>query len=307
MSKALRILHGEFGRAMLTRLDRSVTVHAHRTCQLLFRIDGPEIEVSVRGQRYRLGGDEVVMLNAWEPYSYEVLSEQDPSTIMAIYIDPTWLKRQDRRLSNSMHTKFFTVPCGEAPPSTLMVVNELVNLIAYEADPSTLDVEALILETVFGLTSKFSNLKSLSSFDMVGGVACDARIRKILSIMRDSVGEPIVIEDLAKTARMSRPHFFHLFKQETQITPMIYSSMIRMERAVQKISETTDSMFDISQLLGFESPGNFTRFFNMHQGISPSQYRRSVTILQSALKIQKPKSILPDFGFEAAPAIALAM
>ncbi len=103
MSKAIRILHGEFGRAMLVKLDRSVTVHAHRTCQLLFKIDGPEIEVSVRGQKYRLAEDEVVMLNAWEPHSYEVLSEHDSVTVMAIYIDPAWLKRQDRRLSNSMH------------------------------------------------------------------------------------------------------------------------------------------------------------------------------------------------------------
>jgi len=147
------------------------------------------------------------------------------------------------------------------------------------AEPTPHGVETLILKIVLALTAEYSDWKGLSNFETVGGVACDARIRKILSIMRDLVGEPIVVEDLARLARMSRPHFFHLFKQETQLTPMLYSSMLRMDMAIKKIAETVDSLLDISLCLGFESPGNFTRFFNMQQGISPSQYRHSVTVL----------------------------
>ncbi|WP_201494567.1 helix-turn-helix domain-containing protein, partial [Rubrivivax sp. A210] len=42
-----------------------------------------------------------------------------------------------------------------------------------------------------------------------------------------------------------------------------------------------DMLVDISNRLGFESPGNFTRFFKLQQGFSPSQYRRNVTVLAS--------------------------
>lgn len=282
MSKALRILHGEFGRAMLIRLDRPVTVHAHHTCQLLFRIDGPEIEVAVRDQRYRLSEDHVILLNAWEPHSYEVNVDQPPVTMLALYIEPAWLKRQDRRLASSMHPKFFSVPCGVMPSSARLVVDELVDLIAYDAAPSATQLEMLAVELVTALTAKYSNSMGLPGLETIGGIACDARIRKVLSIMRDSVGEHIVVEELAKIARMSRPHFFHVFKQETQLTPMIYSSMMRMETAIEQISETSDSLVGISVRLGFESQGNFTRFFKMNQGISPSQYRRSVTLLRPA-------------------------
>lgn len=287
MSKALRILQGEFGRAMLITLDRSVTAHAHRTCQLLFRIDGPEIEVSVRDERNRLGEDGVIMLNAWEPHSYEVSADESPVTVLVLHIEPAWLKRQDRRFSCSMHPRFFSTPCGVVPPAARSLVEELVDLIAYEAAPDTTQVEQLTVELATALTGKYSDLKRLSSFETLGGIACDARIRKVLSIMRDSAGEPIVVEELAKLARMSRPHFFHLFKQETQLTPMAYSNMVRMESAIQQISETSDSLLEISQRLGFESPGNFTRFFKMHQGVSPSQYRRSVTVLSPAQPVRE--------------------
>lgn len=282
MSKILRILHGEFGRVMLTQLDRSVTVHAHRTCQLLFKVDEGEIEVSVQNGRQRLDKQGVVMLNAWEPHSYECAKEQSPVTVLALYIEPAWLKKNDRRFACSMHPKFFSVPFGAVPDAAQDLVDELVDTITYEPTPTPYDVETLILDIVLALTTEYSDSKGLSSFQTVGGASCDARIRKVLSIMRDSVGEPIVVEELARLAHMSRPHFFYLFKHETRLTPIVYSSMLRMEMAIKKITETTDSLLDISICLGFESPGNFTRFFNMQQGISPSQYRRSATLLSRA-------------------------
>lgn len=279
MSKELRILHGDFGRALLVQLDKSVTVHAHRTCQLLFRVDEGEVEVSVQNGRHRMDKQEVVMLNAWEPHSYERAKDQTPATVLALYIEPAWLKRNDQRFACSMHPRFFSVPFGVVPSAAQGLVDKLVDTITYEPTPTPLDVETLILDIVLALTAKYSDAAGLSSFQTVGGASCDVRIRKVLSIMRDSVGEPIVVEDLARLARMSRPHFFHLFKQETQLTPIGFSSMLRMEMAIKKITETTESLHDISMCLGFESPGNFTRFFNMHQGISPSEYRRSATLL----------------------------
>lgn len=306
MSKALRILHGEFGRAMLITLDSSITSHAHRTCQLLFRIDGPDFAVSVRDERNTLGEDGVIMLNAWEPHSYDVSADAPPVTVLVLHIEPAWLKRQDRRFSGSMHPKFFSTPRGVVPTSARPLVEELVDLIAYEAEPETTQVEQLAVELAMALTVKYSDSTRLSSFETLGGIACDARIRKVLSVMRDSVGEPIVVEDLAKLARMSRPHFFHLFKQETQLTPMAYSNMVRMETAIQQISETSDSLLEISQRLGFESPGNFTRFFRMHQGVSPSQYRRSVTLLPCAQPVREAVSGRDWRVADRAPLAAMA-
>ena len=77
MSKAVGILHGEFGRAMLMTLDQPLTVHAHRTCQVLFKIDGPAIEMAVRDQRYRLGDDEVILALGVGPGPDQVTGEPE--------------------------------------------------------------------------------------------------------------------------------------------------------------------------------------------------------------------------------------
>lgn len=288
MPRAMQILHGEYGRAMLITLDRSVTVQAHRTGQLLFKIDGADIKVTVRDRSYQLRDDHVILVNAWEPYSYEIAEDFAGVTILALYLNPAWLKCQDPRFSCSMNPRFFSVPYGAVPSTARPLVDELIELIACEIVPTSRRLEALAIELTAVLSEKYSDSKRLSSFETVGGISCDARIRRVLAIMRETVGEPVVIEQLAKLARMSRPHFFHVFKQQTQLTPMLYSSMVRMEAAIKEISETTDSLYDISLRLGFESPGNFTRFFKMHQGIAPSQYRRNVTILSETRPVHEP-------------------
>ncbi len=279
MSKALRILHGPFGRVVLQQLDRPVMLHVHRTCQLLFHIDGPDLALSVREDSHYLGRDSVALINAWEPHSYNLAESDAPSTVLSLHLDSAWLKLTDHRLAASLHPCFFNTSCGKLPAMAHMALEDLLDLIKYDPMPLSGAVESLLLELALTLTGKYINSTSFSSLAMLGGVACDSRIRRVLSIMHESADRPIPISDLIACIGMSRPHFFRLFKQETQITPMLYASMLRMEAAIRKICETRNSLAVVANMLGFESPGNFTRFFYSHQGITPSQYRRCVTQL----------------------------
>lgn len=280
MSDALRILHGEFGRAMLVRVNRSLAEHAHRTCQLLFKVDGPDVEVTVGGKRFLLSDENVVMFNAWEQHSIAPVAGGTPVTLFGLHVEPTWLKALDSRLACSMHPSFFRAPSGPIPNEVRDSVRKLLELVAFESDPNTHEVELLVLNIILAVTSAYSDIKSLSSVESIGGIKCDARIRKALSLMRDTIGTEVVLEDIARNVGMSRPHFFHLFRRDTGLTPMAYFSMLRMDAAIKQIAETHNSLLDISLQLGFGSPGNFTRFFNVQNGITPSQYRRCVSVLE---------------------------
>lgn len=279
MSDALRILHGEFGRAMLVRVSRSIAEHAHRTCQLLLKVDGPDVEIRVGGKRFLLPNEDVAMFNAWERHSLVPIACDAPVTLLGLHVESAWLKAFDTRLGCSMHPSFFHVPTGPIPKEARDSVRKLVDLVAFEAYPSKHEVEMLILNIMLAVTSDYSDIKSLSSVETVGGIKCDARIRKALALMRETLGKEVVLEDIARDVGMSRPHFFNLFRRDTGLTPMAYFSMVRMETAFKQIAETRNSLLDISLQLGFESPGNFTRFFNLQNGISPSQYRRCVSVL----------------------------
>jgi AraC family transcriptional regulator len=279
MSEALRIIHGEFGRLMLVRFDGPVAEHAHRTGQLLFKVGGGDLSVNVGQAIHRLGDDEVILLNPWESHSYETPADAISSVLVSLHVDSTWLRKADRRFAGAMGRQFFSVAKGRVPEQARAPLAQLADILAYELAPSAEVLAALVQEVFFAVAADYSKGTGAHDFSALGGVACDSRIRRVLSMMATTVGEPTLIGDLAKSIRVSRPHFFQLFKQETKLTPLAYSSMLRMESAIRQIAETDSSVADISNMLGFESPGNFTKFFKLQQGFSPRQYRRSVTVL----------------------------
>ena len=56
---------------------------------------------------------------------------------------------------------------------------------------------------------------------------------------------------------------------------------LRMERAIDCLSETDSPVADIGYELGFSSQSSFTRFFSSNVGLAPASYRRAVRVLQT--------------------------
>ena len=84
---------------------------------------------------------------------------------------------------------------------------------------------------------------------------------------------------MARSAGLSRPHFYKLFRRQTGVTPNIYLNTLRMERAVQRLGQTGQSITEIGDELGFSCQSVFTRFFTSHVGMAPTDYRRAVQVL----------------------------
>ena len=88
--------------------------------------------------------------------------------------------------------------------------------------------------------------------------------------------EPLDVMAVARHSGLSRPHFFALFRQCTNLTPNLYANVLRMNQAVNQLSESADSIAEISEELGFHAQSHFTRFFRSHQGVPPTEFRRAL-------------------------------
>ena len=93
--------------------------------------------------------------------------------------------------------------------------------------------------------------------------------------MREHASEKETVDEIAARVGLSRAHLFALFRDQLNTTPQVFSSAVRVEEAMRRVGEgapLTDVAFD----LGFSAPGNFSRFFKEHTGVSPSIFRRAV-------------------------------
>jgi AraC family transcriptional regulator len=284
MSTAIRIFQGKFGRVALLDMDSSLVTHAHSQCHVLLKASGADSYFSVRDQLQPLNADTAVLVNSWEPHCYAHQNPEAPRTqILALYIEPIWLGAIESKLTSSAHPGFFRRPCVEISPHIRRLADELAMQMMCGEHFSEEQLEVSLSNLMMSVIDAFSEWRSV---DLTGAtrpqLVQDRRIRRAITLMRDNLGAAeLNVDRLAREACLSRAHFFKLFQRCTAVTPHVYSNVLRMENAIVSLACSGDSLCSISQRLGFSAQSHFTRFFQQHLGIAPSQYRRVVDLYEA--------------------------
>jgi AraC family transcriptional regulator len=280
MSAAVRVLQGKFGRVALLDMDRPLVTHGHSQCHVLIKVSGEDTFFTVRDKSYPLTDQTAVLVNSWEPHAYTHHDPEAPRTIiLALYIEPTWLGEIEKALLLSGHPGFFPQSCVEISKPIRNLSNALAMQMLYGDQMSAAQIELQLSQLMIAVIDSFSqwrNITDLRKMEMPR--APDARIRRAISYMRANVGAELDIDKLASEACLSRAHFFKLFQQDTSLTPNLYVNVLRVEAAIEGLTQTRQSLVHLSDSLGFSAQSHFTRFFQQHLGAVPSQYRKVVDI-----------------------------
>jgi transcriptional regulator GlxA family with amidase domain len=87
--------------------------------------------------------------------------------------------------------------------------------------------------------------------------------------------EPLTVDDLARTAGLSRAHFSREFRRAFGESPHAYLLTRRLERAAAMLRTTDRPVVEIAFAVGLRSIGSFTTSFTRTYGASPRRYRAS--------------------------------
>lgn len=98
-------------------------------------------------------------------------------------------------------------------------------------------------------------------------------IQKAKSILAERIQDPIDAIQLANSLGVSYSWFRWAFKRYTGFPPHQYQLELRMEKAKFLLGRTHESVKQISDRLGFDSPYYFSRIFKKKTGKNPSQWR----------------------------------
>ncbi|KPK32006.1 MAG: hypothetical protein AMS24_05165 [Chlamydiae bacterium SM23_39] len=103
---------------------------------------------------------------------------------------------------------------------------------------------------------------------------CGKNILKVLIYIEDHINDEIKIEDLTKIACYSSFHFQRLFRLIVGESVYKYIKRLRMERAMQKLYGSYQSITNVALEAGFETPSAFSKAFRQCTGRSPRNYRK---------------------------------
>jgi AraC-like DNA-binding protein len=97
-----------------------------------------------------------------------------------------------------------------------------------------------------------------------------ARVRRAIDWMRDHYHEPMSVETLAETARMSVPSFNRHFKAATATSPLQYQKTLRLQ-AARRLLVANSEAAHTAYAVGYESASQFSREYARLFGLPPKQ------------------------------------
>ena len=270
MATSIKLFRGAFGHVSILNVASALVTHAHAEAHLIVWLDGTPGEMTVGEARVAPGPETAIAVNSFEPHSHSFPAGSEPGRFLAFYIDPEWVCRR-RRLASA--AEIFAAP---AVPIDHWLRHAAGTLLDRLLDDGVLaeEMAAYEIERFIDLMLDAADAAPPRRARGNGRPALDFRVRKAIALMQAHVADRISFDAVARSVGLSRPHFFALFKEQTNLTPNVYWNTLRMQEALRQL-ESEESVIAVACNLGFTTPGNFSRFFRDHAGVPPTLYREA--------------------------------
>ena len=98
----------------------------------------------------------------------------------------------------------------------------------------------------------------------------------------------VTLRDLSRAMRCNPSRLCRAFRRSTGQTLTSYRHALRMQVALERLSESQIDLTDLALELGYSSHSHFTHVFRRYLGITPSQVRAN------EVKKELPRPVPPE-------------
>ena len=104
----------------------------------------------------------------------------------------------------------------------------------------------------------------------------EAFISDMTRFVQENLGNAeLNVDDLARHAKISRTLLYKRLKDTVNLSASEFIAKIRVEYAMDKLSNTNQTVSEIAWMTGFSSPSYFIKTFKRHCGMTPKEFRMS--------------------------------
>jgi len=106
----------------------------------------------------------------------------------------------------------------------------------------------------------------------------DIYFRHAKSIIENSYSGDLSVSEIAKELGVSQVYLFKIFTERCGRSPKQYINEYRLNQAKALLEETSLSIREVAQAVGYYDSLAFSKFFSKHEKISPSDYRKRLSL-----------------------------
>ena len=103
----------------------------------------------------------------------------------------------------------------------------------------------------------------------------DTHVARALALLHRDIARQWTVDELGREVGLSRSALADRFIRLIGVPPMHYLANWRMQVAMQKLRDTSASLAQVAETIGYESEAAFSRAFKKAVGTAPAAWRRS--------------------------------
>ena len=96
-------------------------------------------------------------------------------------------------------------------------------------------------------------------------------IRNAMEFLSENMDRKMSLDAVARAAGLSRYHFLRVFKRETGLSPHLFRTLRRIDRAKQLLCRGIAPV-EAALMVGFSDQSHFANTFRRYTGATPGQY-----------------------------------
>lgn len=257
----------------------NVPVHWHGEFEIIVIKKGSGI-VTVNFQQYQVSSGDIIIVLPEALHSIE----GNPNTTME-YENILFSKELLTFPEKDLTMKKFLLPLFQGKISVRTKIshgkkiyqelNDIIEFLDEKCDKKTygyqIAVKGALLQIIYLLVTNPPSGEDTLSIDK-----SKEKLKSMIRYVSTHYQEKITIEEISQFFHYSPSHFMKFFKTHTGMSFISYVNDYRITEARTLLTNTTDSVLDISFQCGFTNLSNFNRIFKRKYGISPSQMRKQL-------------------------------
>jgi AraC-like DNA-binding protein len=270
MVEFFAVSEGDYGRVEVVEHHHDLVMHAHTHTHFAFWLGGGLAHARVGPDVVQLGADMALGVNSHASHDLRLNDLGQPAVFLNLYLNDDWLDAQCSTLAHSMVLPQSAIGItAEVRAVSSVLLAHMVSPLREQSLCLADDVASLVSKTICSAMTP----EQLQAMPLRRRMI-DYRLRLAIAHMQANLGNPKVAEEVAEVVGLSRSRFFELFHDQLGTSPLVFWNAMRVEEALTRLNAHEENMTSLSMSLGFSTPGNFSRFFRDHRGMTPTAYRR---------------------------------
>ena len=259
-----------------------VPFHYHEN-QQLFRVIQGSVNISINSVPHILKKNDCAILpskcvHALYPLEKETKFESLSFDVRELFdLTQNHFKLIKQLITHQLEISIYYSDENEEDRIITSLVSKLIECYRSKGRASVILATAKILE-ILGTAAQMSTSRECNKEDINRYYKYYGKSTNIYKFICDNYQREVTLEELAGAVDLSEKYFCKFFKELTDLRPMEFVNMFRIEAAAIELVISSDSINEIATRCGFKDPCYFTKLFRRFKGTSPREFREEMPV-----------------------------